>query len=304
VTRPRQDPAFVAHTQGQRERQEDSFRLLRIDPATDKNGGLLLVVADGMGGRAAGNVASDLASETFISHVRDAGFKSIGQDLNEALFEANDAILHQVKRDASLQGMGTTLLAVMISSGVAHWISVGDSVLYLLRQGKLSRLNADHSLAGLHNDMVARGEISADEAERRGGQNKLRSVLMGGQISLIDQSDEEKAIKLQEGDILILGSDGILSLDETKICQVTIENKNTAKSIAESLIESVNIAKIEYQDNTTVVAYLHQQKAQSDQNDNTLLFTLFASFAIISIFAAILFIDLKSIKTIILAILL
>jgi serine/threonine protein phosphatase PrpC len=265
VKRVPDEEAFAAWTQGQRERQEDSFRLLRLDPAEGGGDRLLLLVADGMGGQAAGNLASDVAAETFVSHAKATDVEAAATDLQECLHEANEAIRRRTERDPGLEGMGTTLLAVAIDENVAHWISVGDSILYTVRQGKLTRMNADHSLAGLHDEMARRGEITPEEAERRGGHNQLRSALMGTPIPLIDHSDAGSAIHLQKGDVLVLASDGILSLSTAAISQLIAKAKGSARTIAEGLVEAVNAAKIERQDNATVVAYVHPGRAARER---------------------------------------
>lgn len=257
MTASRNDIAFAARTQGKRERQEDSFRLVELEGGDPRIPRLLLLVADGMGGQAAGDLASDSAAESFVRHAQATRLESVPQHLRQCLDEANKAIASRVQEDPARAGMGTTMLAVVIDDGVAHWISVGDSVLYLLRGKALVRLNEDHSLAGQYQEMVRRGELSQAEAERRGGHNQLRSALMGDAIPLVDQSDKHNAVTLLRGDALLLATDGVLTLNEAEIASLATAARRSAKDLVETLLSAVIERDALRQDNTTVAVYVH-----------------------------------------------
>lgn len=251
---------FAAWTVGKRERQEDycAMAQLKVDAKSDTPD--LLVMADGMGGQAAGNVASEVAVSEFIESAKKAHSKAPHDWLVTAIEDANNALARRVQSDGALKGMGTTLVAVHLHDNQARWISVGDSPLFLVRGNSISRVNEDHSLAGLYADMADRGEIDHDEAARRGGEHQLRSAMMGEPLSLVDKRGIERGLSLQAGDVLVLATDGVLTLKPERIKAVVASARPSAKKIAEALIEAVNAEKREHQDNTTAIVYAYGNK--------------------------------------------
>ena len=203
---------------GKREYQEDSFGLLdERDLGLDDSEHAVLLVADGMGGHVGGAIASDLLCKTFVeAYPLSSG--PIVDRLRTCLEEANGAIAAAVAQNPALDSMGSTLVAVVVASGGLHWISVGDSPLWLFREGQLSRLNADHSMAPVLADLVAAGRMTAEQAARHPSQHSLRSVVMGDEMPLIDVSAQPVA--LERGDRVVLASDGLLTLDEQEIADV------------------------------------------------------------------------------------
>jgi len=259
------DFASAAWTRGERERQEDIFHLARLSSRDGENPCILLIVADGMGGQFAGDVASRTASDAFAEAANSYGALDAQELLRDSLDDANDALRRKLEQDDALEGMGTTIVAVLIDGATAHWISVGDSILYLLRGSRLKRLNADHSLAGLYAEQVAKGELSQAEADERGGHNQLRSALMGGHLKLIDRSDKHSAISLKTGDVLLLATDGLLTLANNRIEAIANQHRASAGNLADALIEEIRNVKAPYQDNTTVVAYVHELTGASQR---------------------------------------
>ncbi|HVZ41938.1 MAG TPA: Stp1/IreP family PP2C-type Ser/Thr phosphatase [Candidatus Kapabacteria bacterium] len=167
--------------------------------------GLLLVVCDGMGGHRGGARASRIAVETAIADVEE-GSGSAGELLRHAVMRANDAIVKEAVQDGSLKGMGTTLVAALLSGEDATIANVGDSRAYLLpRSGAMERLTADHSLVG---EMVQRGELSEDEAARHPRRNVITRAL--GTPGGIEPDIFRR--RLAAGDTLLLCSDGLHGL--------------------------------------------------------------------------------------------
>lgn len=135
-----------AHGQslGKRERQEDDLGHIDGNTLDPEGNHSVALVADGMGGHAAGEVASRAAVRGFVQAY---GTRGLARDrLQSALDRANAAIAEEVDQNAALSGMGTTLVAAAVTKQGLHWISVGDSSLYLFRAGRLERLNEDHSM--------------------------------------------------------------------------------------------------------------------------------------------------------------
>jgi protein phosphatase len=237
--------------QGERALQEDAYAFseIRADDAAAE--GVLVVVADGMGGHAAGERASEIALKTFVdSFQKTSG--SLGQRLNEGLEAANQAISEELERNPALEGMGTTLVAAAVTSAGLEWISVGDSPLYLLRGADLKRINADHSLRPILREVAERDELASQtqSADSLSG-NILRSALMGSELELIDRSNAP--FILQKDDLILVATDGIHSLDPREIVATCADPGGLDASVlADALIQAVAAAAKPKQDNTTV----------------------------------------------------
>jgi serine/threonine protein phosphatase PrpC len=214
------------------------------------DGGLTAALADGMGGHAGGALASGLACMFFVQAVAMSPAPDVGTRLAEALDVANEAIAHETDEDPSLAGMGCTLVGAVFGPEGVEWVSVGDSPLFLVRNGEIVRLNDDHSLAPEIDKLAATGRISWDAARADSRRHVLRSALTGTEIDLVDRS--ERPLALQAGDVVILASDGIHSISGADIARVTAEAA-TADAAAQALLAAVEAAGEAHQDNTTVV---------------------------------------------------
>jgi serine/threonine protein phosphatase PrpC len=232
---------------GDRAEQEDYSLFRTLSRSSD----LLAVIADGMGGHAAGEVASREAVTAFDKTFVDYPSASIPTKLGAALQQANAELSKLIKANPSLSGMGCTLLGVYVSSIGLHWVSVGDSLLLLFRDGKITRLNADHSMAPVIQESVKQGKLSKQEADAHPNRNALRSAVMGEDLALIDVP--EKPYELHKGDVLIIASDGLLTLTDSQITDYLKRHQYAgADVIASTLINAVDQKRKPKQDNTTV----------------------------------------------------
>jgi len=242
---------------GARDYQEDAFLITHMtdgdgDPAS------LIVIADGMGGHAAGNVASNMAVQAINKHVNSGYPANNPADiLHECVIKANTSIKETVAETPALSGMGCTMVAAIIEKGKLWWASVGDSHLYLLRDKELKKINADHSYGGFLDRMAAAG--TPVEAEPGLSRNMLMSAVTGDEINEIDVSQEP--LELQTGDRLILCSDGMDTLSTGKIIQFC-EWSETPKECVEALLNAVEDAAMPKQDNTTVVTVYVSEKVR------------------------------------------
>lgn len=235
---------------GGREYQEDDYGLIESG-ASDRDE--VLVIADGMGGQVSGDTASHTVIKTFIETYSDTT-GLISDRLRACLKAANDALASAIGAHPALAGMGTTVVAAVISQRGLEWISVGDSPLWLFREGQLRRLNADHSMAAVFADLVAVGRMTEEEAATDPKRHALRSAVMGDEIHLIDVSSQPVALK--RGDRVILASDGLLTLADGEIARILQTMQDAPLSeIAEALIQAVEDAAHPHQDNTTVLLY-------------------------------------------------
>ena len=196
--------------QGRRQTQQDCAICIPLGAAHH-----LLVLADGMGGHAAGDVASSVAVTSFCGAFEAPGMpEEPNERLLAALEAANYAIHDEVAAAPELAGMGTTLVAVVVDGRELRWASVGDSPLWLIRGGAIRRLNADHSVAGELAERVETGELTAAEAATMSGGSLLLSALQGENVDLVDIPEASE--RLEPDDIVIVASDGVetCSLDD------------------------------------------------------------------------------------------
>lgn len=234
---------------GQREKQED-----RLGIGRSADGAHVLVLADGMGGHAGGDVAAQLAVDIFLAGTRAA--PASGKALRDALAAANAGIRDAVAANHALDGMGCTLVGALIADHELLWISVGDSPLFLVRNGQLRRLNQDHSMREVLASMVEAGRLRAADAARDPNRNALRSAVSGETIELIDAPDT--ALALADGDVVLLASDGIETLRPDEIVRIVARAAGGgADRISGKLLAAVSARRRKYQDNTSIVAWLH-----------------------------------------------
>lgn len=162
------------------------------------------VVCDGMGGAAAGEIASSIAVDEILGHLtsaREAGM-ALPELAQRAVLAANEAIFVRAQRHQRLNGMGTTLVVLVVEERRAWILNVGDSRCYRLREGRLEQLTLDHSLV---EEQVRMGRMSESEALR----SPLRNVItraLGTQNSVTPDCFE---IQAEPGDVFMLCSDGL-----------------------------------------------------------------------------------------------
>jgi protein phosphatase len=251
-------------SQGARPYQEDASAvwpgdgdLVPATPAEPPDGtNLVAVLADGMGGHAGGAIASAIICGTFLEQFM-RGTGTGRTRLGPCLLSANSAIADKVAVNPGLSGMGATLVGVAIGGDELSWISVGDSPMYLYRGDELVQLNEDHSLAPVIDRMVKDGKISAAEAQADPRRHYLRSAVTGDELELVDAP--ERPLRLVAGDIVVIASDGIHTLDNDVIRDlVALNGQRGPDALAEALIEAVDGFGEPHQDNTTVVVIVAQ----------------------------------------------
>ncbi len=239
----------AAATIGSRDRQEDDWGTHANPPALEKGAVLLAVVADGMGGAPAGDLASHLAIQAFLDSY-SAIQRPARERLRHALAHANRELGIAVETTPDLTGMGCTLVAALFFSDRVEWLSVGDSFILLCREGRLERINPLHIYARELDERVRRGEISPEYAHCNPDRASLTSVVMGGLLEEVSQGE----LLLEPGDLVVLASDGIATLPEDElvsICSGHVEQD--ASPVAESLVARIEALGAKGQDNATVI---------------------------------------------------
>ena len=215
-----------------REINEDSGRLIRpSDPAQLNAKGTLLIVADGMGGHSAGEVASQLAADV-VARLYYASPEEPAAALKRAVEEANRRINEEAARDEAKHGMGTTCTALALRGGEAVAAHVGDSRLYMLRAGRLYQLSEDHSAV---NEMVKMGLITKEQARTHEDKNVILRAL--GTSPEVEVSTVEPW-RVEVGDRYLLCSDGLYDLVLDEEIAAALTGAGDVHAAGERLIET------------------------------------------------------------------
>jgi serine/threonine protein phosphatase PrpC len=225
----------------------------------------LFVVADGMGGHAAGEVASKVAVDSINEFVcltggdeeitwpfgLDENISYDGNRLKTAIRHANRKVLEATKEKSEYEGMATTVAAVLVDGDMANIGHVGDSRIYLFSEGALSLLTSDHSWV---NEQIQSGVISPDQARS----HPLRNVVTRALGGKTDLAVDMQVRKMKPGEILLLCSDGLTTMvPDEEIEQVLKENEVDLKGAADALVDTANEHGGE--DNITVVLLQFQE---------------------------------------------
>jgi len=230
--RPRELPAFtvdcdlLSDVGCVRAHNEDSARILR-SPGNHRAAAHLLVVADGMGGYNAGNIASALCVETI-----EESYAEIRRDpergLKHSLEAANARIYKQSTSNPENAGMGTTCTALLLQGGYAYSAHVGDSRLYLLRGGGIYLMSEDHSQVM---EMVRSGLLDPGEARHHPDKNVITRAL--GRQQEVEVSTWREPMPVRAGDGFIVCCDGLYNdIEDEEICDV-VQPRNASSACQE-----------------------------------------------------------------------
>jgi serine/threonine protein phosphatase PrpC len=224
-----------------RKHNEDAFTLDEIEG--------LFIVADGMGGHAAGEVAAKITVETigeFIAATRqkeeatwpfkynhELAFNS--NRLAIAIEKANERVMSAVAAQPWLKGMGTTVVAGLLNEKILSLAHVGDSRAYLYRDGELTRLTDDHSWV---HEQVSAGILTEDEAKTHPLKNVVTRALGGGP----SVSPDLREMEFSKGDAFLFCSDGLTTMlsDEEIRDSVAADEKKDAQTLCENLVGLAN----------------------------------------------------------------
>lgn len=224
-------------------------------PQYSSHRGHVFVVADGMGGHQAGEVASALSIltvESFLLNTLNRFFnlkasdeQAVLTEFQYALLQADAKVFEEAAQHAELVGMGTTLTLAFIVNHRMFVAHVGDSRCYLFSKNVLHQLTQDHSLVA---ELVRGGFMSPEEASRHPARNAITNVLGGGKHGA---QVEVHRLDLESGDVVLLCSDGLTGMVSDDQIAATLRDKEDAKSICERLVSKANESG--GKDNITVV---------------------------------------------------
>ena len=227
-----------------RENNEDKYEFYcPEDDRTLASRGQVFIVCDGMGGHAAGQIASELAVKTFLDTYLHHPAEDPTIAMHAAVQAANRWVLDNARAFPQRRGMGTTLSVLILLQDEAHIVQVGDSRVYLLREGKLRMITTDHTWV---EEAVKMGMITAEEAEHHQYKHVLTRAI-GNEDGFMPDLFREP---LQTGDLYFLCSDGVMN----HVADATIEEALNRYAPADAAFAIVNSALLGGgSDNTTVV---------------------------------------------------
>jgi protein phosphatase len=196
--------------------------------------GELLVVCDGMGGHKGGEIASRLSVESIRNHFESLNnsFNPI-KELKASIQSANNTLIDTAKIDPALNEMGSTVVITLLQNDKAYIANLGDSRIYLCRDGEIKQLTKDHSLV---QQMVDSRMISQEEAKHHPQKNVITRSLG---IGLQTEPEVSEEIKLKDCDIFILCSDGLTTfVDDNEILKIVLNDP--VQEAANKLVDLAN----------------------------------------------------------------
>ena len=215
-----------------------NFRENNEDACAVDEQGRFFIVADGMGGQAAGEKASQLAIDIvpqkldqLIDFSSDSG-ESLTQKIDEAVAEANSEILALSELDPNYHNMGTTIVFIVASAGKFYVGNIGDSRVYRLRDGELAQLTTDHSLTRA---LVEAGTISEEEAATHRYRNVLYRYLGSKEGGTGTESKEHEP---KSGDRYLVCSDGVTDGIDDEAIQAVLGGQDDPQKCAEQMVQA------------------------------------------------------------------
>lgn len=200
-----------------RSRNEDSY--LDIDLNSNGEKGVVMVVADGMGGHRAGDVASRVVIETIKKRILSKNHDPDQESLKDAVIEANNKVFGMSRENSDYSGMGSTCTAILIIRGMAYVAHVGDSRAYLVRNGESFKITSDHTVA---EQMRMSGSITSEKARHSPQRHILTNAIGIRQDIDIDVIDSIDTIP---DDSYILCSDGLTEyIEDSELANIITQH--------------------------------------------------------------------------------
>lgn len=231
---------------GTRNSQQDHASILSWP-----NGFRLFLLADGMGGHNAGDIASQSVINAFKEHFVPSVEADMRQRMLDALAHANDTLRKIIIDKPETEGMGTTLLAVIFDGVSIQWLSVGDSPIWVIRGDEIKRINQNHSMATVLAEKVSQGAITQEEAAQSPLRSQLLEAVMGENIEMVDAP--ESVMEVESGDWVILASDGVESCSLKEIVAIS-DSSGNPQTFVTALLTSIQSQNRPSQDNASVIA--------------------------------------------------
>ncbi|WP_138414928.1 Stp1/IreP family PP2C-type Ser/Thr phosphatase [Aquibacillus sediminis] len=219
---------------------------------------ILVVIADGMGGHQAGDVASNMVIEGLNKKWETTNFFTSPDEaeawLLDAIMETNNSIYHHAQNHEECKGMGTTIVAAICTADFISIGHIGDSRCYLYNEQGFKQVTEDHSLV---NELVRNGQISKEDAEY----HPRKNVLLKALGTELDSRPDIQTIGWDKGDTLVLCSDGLSNKLETEELKTSIKEMDTIQGTLQSLVnkanerggeDNISVALVQYRDSQEV----------------------------------------------------
>ncbi|MEQ1559061.1 MAG: Stp1/IreP family PP2C-type Ser/Thr phosphatase [Methyloglobulus sp.] len=252
--------SLAVHAQTDVGRQRDNNQDSAAYWLSDDKTAVIAVVADGMGGHQGGEVASKMAVDIVLNALKAEMALGVinGKALQASFNQANAEIYQTAQSQPELNGMGTTLVALVIHQGKLHYANVGDSRLYRIRQGNIEQLSEDHSLVA---ELLKDGLITPEKAAKHPDRHIItRSIGTHAGVEV-----DSESVTLKADDRFLLCSDGLHDL--VKPSEITdIVNINDTKKACDELVTAANLGG--GHDNIAVLVVNLIAKSLSEKNYN------------------------------------
>jgi protein phosphatase len=200
-------------------------------PESGSRKGILMALADGMGGRSGGSLASKIAVEVLMQEYYKDTSHSIPQALERAFHKANESVWSRGYNDIDLKGMATTLTAVVLKGSKAYFAHVGDSRGYIVSRNEISRFTQDHSFVA---ELVKAGQITEEEAESHPDANIITRAVGLDQAVKVDAPADP--LRIQSGQYVMLCCDGVFKVLTDKDLLTTVNEFRAPEVISQKLI--------------------------------------------------------------------
>jgi protein phosphatase len=215
-----------------RSQNQDTYQVVSLDKNT-----LLCVVCDGMGGAKSGNVASTLAADVFTQEVKrswvpDMDPEALDRMLGGAVKLANFTVFDQASQFEDFNGMGTTLVALLLQGKKATIVNVGDSRAYLIDSDGIKQVTTDHSLVQM---MIARGELAPEKAKFYPGKNLITRAI-GTESQVVCDVFHRK---VEKGACFLLCTDGLSNLMDDQEILFEVVHCQDKSQCCEQLLDIV-----------------------------------------------------------------
>ncbi|MCW5982334.1 MAG: serine/threonine-protein phosphatase [Bryobacteraceae bacterium] len=239
---------------GAREAQQDAFAFSDLSEASFlRHGGVLALVADGIGGLDLGDAASRAAIAAFLAaYQAKRPDEPIPEALKRSAAAANQAVFESGERAGKPGDIGTTLVAAVAHNASLYWFAIGDSPLLLLRDGELTFLTREHTFEAELLDHVRTGELTLDMARRHPERESLTTYVGAPRLGPADRT--LRPFPLEPGDCVILASDGLTKTLSSE--EIVAEFDGNTAEFCERLVKKVLEKGRSNQDNVTVISLL------------------------------------------------
>ncbi|SFR97473.1 PP2C family protein-serine/threonine phosphatase [Anaeromicropila populeti] len=227
---------------GTREKQDDSFATY-VSPY-----GTLAIVADGIGGFLNGHLASKIAVDTYLSEFKK---NDVTGNINYYFQHASKTANYEIRKKFEDIPCGTTVVGTILIKNDLYWVSVGDSIIALFRDGRIIPINRKQNVENWLEDQYFSGKISREDALDHPQSRRLMNYV--GYDGFEGAEVSPRPVTLQKGDKVLLYSDGIETLNQIELETLLSRKKASANDLAEDIIDAIKRKNVKSKDNATII---------------------------------------------------